>query len=963
MPSKIHPGIGIGRIGDSPEFFIGPETVDLPPAPAGGYRDANDKIRRQAARFRLFDGATPIVHSAGTSIQWSVTLQRKYGLSPGSQSISGASQIASVVAPDGSAIAEIRTDADGNLLVLSIEIGSTTYDGGCDGLIEASVTTAGVTATAVSAWVALVPPDFAPGVYPKFPYHLFILDYLVAQGVISPPADGVNVSFQRDLYPLLRGRTDLTPSALQALATRADREAAVGSLSGYALVVRPGDYCRALLKHWLEGWFDADGGTPTPLSPSELDRGPLCHVDGECPYSGWELSLLPITGANPIAAGETLRFAAGMSFGIERWGGWIGDLPACTMEWITPVKAPSGFGRNWVIRGFTVRTGAGLEYQEFCPQAELLTSQLDFGRVQRGSGAARAVEIRVANFPQADVVRFQSLPPNFSVLQLSQPFGPINESPPQIRSFWVFFQADNSAPLGSIAPGTFFEIEVAGTIYPVEVLAEVVDADATQIGLVLDYSLSMYDDRGDGLSKFLGLTEAVDVLITAARPGDGIAVAPFSSNFIAPGHVAESFGGGGDSARSAVRAYMTGLSPVSRTSIGDGLVAARTLLGRTTAAFTQNALVVVTDGQENEPVYVDDVASSIDNRTFAIGIGTSTNVDADVLADLADGRDGVLLLTGPTLSGANSYRLEKYFLQILAGASNEEVILDPVGTLPFGSIARIPIPVTEAEFRLDTFVVSNQAKDLALALQGPDGQIRTLESLVGLPGVHIAHEARVAMMRVPLPFAIPGVGVWGPGNWHLLIARRRQDWSAAHGFASSTHVEARPPIAVPSNGPAVSYAAVVNARSAIRMRAHVARPSALQQHFVIEASATYLGVPLMLAPAIVATVVTPEGLTLELPLTAAEPGRFLARFQAARPGTYDIRIRAHGSSPGGHLFARELTFTPVIAASGAGAEGRRCCRRPDISSGREAKQDASVRTHLGRACQLLRERLAKLCAR
>ncbi len=47
---KIHPSIGIARVGTSKEFYIGPE---LPGAFArsgdGRYRDADKKLRRQAA--------------------------------------------------------------------------------------------------------------------------------------------------------------------------------------------------------------------------------------------------------------------------------------------------------------------------------------------------------------------------------------------------------------------------------------------------------------------------------------------------------------------------------------------------------------------------------------------------------------------------------------------------------------------------------------------------------------------------------------------------------------------------------------------------------------------------------------------------------------------------------------------------------------------------------------------------
>ena len=52
---QIYPGIGIARIGNSPtEFFIGPETPGEVVAPVNGFKDKAGRIKRQAARFRLY---------------------------------------------------------------------------------------------------------------------------------------------------------------------------------------------------------------------------------------------------------------------------------------------------------------------------------------------------------------------------------------------------------------------------------------------------------------------------------------------------------------------------------------------------------------------------------------------------------------------------------------------------------------------------------------------------------------------------------------------------------------------------------------------------------------------------------------------------------------------------------------------------------------------------------------------
>ncbi|MGR9272889.1 LodA/GoxA family CTQ-dependent oxidase (plasmid) [Rhizobium leguminosarum] len=84
---KIHPAIGIARVGDSPdEFFMGPEVPGKALPPAGGYKDRGDpvlgigpRVKRQAARFRIFaydkDGK-PLreLGSAEAEISWTVHL-------------------------------------------------------------------------------------------------------------------------------------------------------------------------------------------------------------------------------------------------------------------------------------------------------------------------------------------------------------------------------------------------------------------------------------------------------------------------------------------------------------------------------------------------------------------------------------------------------------------------------------------------------------------------------------------------------------------------------------------------------------------------------------------------------------------------------------------------------------------------------------------------------------------------
>src|SRR5207237_3248636 len=79
---KIHPGIGVARVGNSPdEFFVGPEIPGDRTPPEGGYKDAQGRIKRQAARFRLFgyDGRGQLVKEItddDATIGWTVHLAK-----------------------------------------------------------------------------------------------------------------------------------------------------------------------------------------------------------------------------------------------------------------------------------------------------------------------------------------------------------------------------------------------------------------------------------------------------------------------------------------------------------------------------------------------------------------------------------------------------------------------------------------------------------------------------------------------------------------------------------------------------------------------------------------------------------------------------------------------------------------------------------------------------------------------
>jgi hypothetical protein len=251
---KIHPAIGIARVGNSPtEFFIGPESPGNRRRPAGGYKDAQRRIKRQAARFRLFgyDKNGKLVGeitAAQASITWTVRLANKKSawrqfrglarnapwrnknvtdrnsliIDPGPRSLQAPNQAAAfdtgkfmgTTVPLG----EIRTDERGRLLVLGgfghsasptnapIKTWANNdgwHDDVSDGPVTATVSlkAGGGPIEAAGAWVIVGPPDFAPSIDNVITLYDVLVQVAVEKLGLKLP---VKPSFTNDIYPILR---------------------------------------------------------------------------------------------------------------------------------------------------------------------------------------------------------------------------------------------------------------------------------------------------------------------------------------------------------------------------------------------------------------------------------------------------------------------------------------------------------------------------------------------------------------------------------------------------------------------------------------------------------------------------------------------------------------------------------------------------------------------------------------
>ncbi len=266
----ISPGLGIARLGNSPqEYFVGPEAPGQVPQPAGGFKDPAGRIKRQAARFRVYGldtsgkvvgEVTPElgevkwrVHLANRKAAWyqflnamdlgakyaktagrrnsAVTGTQRKGLviDPGPRSItgrgtSGASyhfdtgKFMGVTVPLG----ELRTDPQGRLLVLGgfgtsasyLKKPATTFanndgwhDDTSDGWVRATVRIGSKTMEAEAAAVAVTPPNFGQGLYGVVTLYDVVYDLFCREPRFAMDAPA-RPSFWRHIYPVFSRLVD-----------------------------------------------------------------------------------------------------------------------------------------------------------------------------------------------------------------------------------------------------------------------------------------------------------------------------------------------------------------------------------------------------------------------------------------------------------------------------------------------------------------------------------------------------------------------------------------------------------------------------------------------------------------------------------------------------------------------------------------------------------------------------------
>jgi L-Lysine epsilon oxidase N-terminal/L-lysine epsilon oxidase C-terminal domain/von Willebrand factor type A domain len=1076
---KIHPAIGVARVGNSPDdFFIGPEHVGERPNPHDGFKDAQCRVKRQAARFRIYahhdDGTVQEITKAEAKITWTVELANKKAAFPGRGNSGSAADLSitpgarSLTGPNrkklfdngtikfgGSSatvpLGEIRTDSNNHLLVLGGFGHSASptnsglgdfwqntewYDDVSDGPVTASIQLLSDNSTpaVTGAWVIVAPPKFAPDQDSVMTLYDRVRQVMVTAGLVTA---ATTTSYTKDIYPILQRARDIqgvinVPPGSMAWAdpvtSDALRNAIFASLrvpgggtGGDMPTLNPPDSGDdstsfetdrltpeqyAHMQRWNNNTYDNDWtGPPAPetaITPDGLDRANLEACVGGSFFPGIEAGGLPQSASiyypglgavsRPIVTASNYAEAFRLNHGVVSAGDitaamalpWQADFFDCAQNW-WPVPRPNEVTRNgttgqswtdplvgshedmvqkWNQLGFVVRQAGQLVESGRCQTASitLTTPVLNFQDVPQGPmGMQRemALAITFEVISPSSAITLKYAPggapshPQLTAYNTSTSAGPTVGNAIATAYLWIIYKTSN---VGESLPAQTVTVQDgAGTqTWTVTILGNTVARKTAAVALVMDRSGSMADDAGDGQSKHTSLQQAAGIFVDVMLEGDGIGLVRFNQDAQVLQQVtALGDAGLADVARGNTKDIIngTGLDPDGETSIGDGIFEGRNILDNETAPFDVSSLVVLTDGVENSPRMIADVADQINEFTYAVGLGQPQNISVPALQTISGNNGGYLLVTG-AISTDNRFLLQKYFLQILAGVSNAEIVLDPEGQLVLGQVQRVPFQLTSADAGVDVILLSPAVSIIDFRLQTPSGRIIEPWLARSEPGMRYVLSNGVSYYRLALPVQLLPTRFDGSGTWHALLTigrpRDKRDDTASgvnleilHGmFAPPARAPARPArgvqaqrasvllaesftaadgthVSASSAARTLPYSLVVHTYSNLSMQAQLEQASFEPGATIhVYASLAQSGIPFGTGASVWAEILRPDGGQSVVVLHELGAGQFAAPFTTTTPGVYRFRVRARGTTQRGEAFTREKTLTAPVWRGG-----------------------------------------------
>ena len=375
------------------------------------------------------------------------------------------------------------------------------------------------------------------------------------------------------------------------------------------------------------------------------------------------------------------------------------------------------------------------------------------------------------------------------------------------------------------------------------------------------------------------------------------------------GDPADPFDSARSSARTALSSYAA--NPLGLTAIGDGIERGHDVLGGV-SGYDKKALVVFTDGFETAAKYIADVTALIDDEVFAVGLGTANELNPAALNDICNDHGGYLLLTD-ALDDNDTFKLAKYFLQIQAGVSNEDVVVDPGGYVAPGQKVTVPFVLSEADISADAIVLLPFQDVLDVAVETPQGDVIDEANAAGFPTVTRVVRPNMTYYRMTLPVDDGGTVHAHAGMWQLVLTvdpkMFKRYLSVLRDGPDKAYLDAV------AHG--VQYSALVHAYSNLRMACSLSQDSYEPgAKLLLRCMLTEYGQPLQTSASVRAALTLPDGSTSTLNLTGVGAGAYETTVTAAIPGIYWFVVSATGSTSRHTPFTRQQVVTGAVWRGG-----------------------------------------------
>jgi hypothetical protein len=493
--------------------------------------------------------------------------------------------------------------------------------------------------------------------------------------------------------------------------------------------------------------------------------------------------------------------------------------------------------------------------------------------------------------------------------------------------------------------------QVPALQFQIELRAHSIQRPTVAVQLVLDQSGSMADPAGtSGLTRLQVLISSAKRFVDVITQGNAIGIIRFDQNAYPPSD--PTYGGlaitqvpdtdPGSAFKVNARNIIDAHGAHGDTSVGDGLIMGHNLLAAVAGSYPNRALLLLTDGLENEPETIVTAIGmgATDNRTFAIGLGNEFQVDTAKLTSIAGSTNGKLYLTGLLTPGTDDYfAVSKFFLQILAAVTNTNIVRDPTGYINVGTRIKIPFDLCDADIDCRVILLTDFPV-VKLSVETPDGQIID-ETNAAAFGVTFASADTTKTGTFHLPLAFQANKIQS-GTWYAVL---EIDPDSYQKILTGEFRKGQQRFLSDLRSKGARYCLSVHSFSNLRMTAKIDQTAFTPGSTLsLRTTLTEYNQPVERRANVNAELEYPDHTRTVLALAETQPGIFETSLAATQAGIYRFNVVANGGTYKGVPFTREelltaATFTDIKqpGEDGRGTGGEtlvgafeKCCRRMSI---------------------------------